>query len=182
MISPSGPRVLIACGEERVDFGVGEVSEDLVAGAFGWDREDPLDRSCVLGVIQREVGKQGMDRCEALVAGCWLVVAVMFEMFEECGDQHTVEVADIETARRFAGPVGGEAEQQAERELVCGDRVRAGSTLGDQALREVGLQGRCEHRHGRVPYRVSSRSAADAINSGAADRYQYVSAGATWPR
>ena len=136
----------------------------------------------VFGVVEGEVGEQRVDRGEAVVACRRPVVPIGFEMVQEGGDQWGVEIGDVKGAGRRPGPLGSEAKKQSERDLVGGDGVRAGSPLADQPVGEVGLQGRSQRAHLVVPNRESSRSAAKAISSGAADRYQYVSAGLTWPR
>ena len=69
--------------------------------------------------------------------------------------------------------VGGEGQQQPEGDLVGADRVRARGALADQPVGEVRLQRRRERGSSLCsePERAS-RSAARAISSGAADRYQ----------
>ena len=67
----------------------------------------------------------------------------------------------------------GEDQQQPERVAVGGDGVRAGLALADQPVGEERLQGRRERGHRqRLLAMRSSRSAARASSSGAADRYQ----------
>lgn len=75
-----------------------------------------------------------------------------------------------------------QAQQQLEGVAVGADRVRAGLPLGQQPLGEERLQGGSEQAHGSSPRVVSRRSAAMAMSSGAAQRYQYVEDGSTWPR
>ena len=40
VIAPSGPGVLVAGVQQRVDLGIGEVGEQVAFGSFGWDGED----------------------------------------------------------------------------------------------------------------------------------------------
>ena len=75
----------------------------MLLGAFGWDREHALDRVGVLGVVQREVGEQRVDRREPRVAGRDRVVAFVFEVVEERGDQRRVEIGEVQRAGRLAG-------------------------------------------------------------------------------
>jgi hypothetical protein len=89
--------------------------------------------------MQREVGEQGVDGGESVVAGLRCVVAVVFEVIEEGGDERRVEIVDVEATGRGAGLLGGEGEQQPEGEPVGVDGVRAGGALPDQAVGEVGL-------------------------------------------
>jgi hypothetical protein len=53
-----------AC-EQGIDFGVGEEADDGPVGAFGWDREHPLDEPGVLGAEQRGVGEERTQRGQA---------------------------------------------------------------------------------------------------------------------
>src|SRR5205809_95436 len=103
-------------------------------------------------------------------------------MVQERGDQRRVELGDVQLAGRLAGPLGGEAEQQPERLAVGGDRVLARAALRDQPIGEIRLHHGSECAHRTPPNRASTRSAASAISSGEADKYQYVSAGLTCPR
>jgi hypothetical protein len=48
--------------------------------AFGRDREYALDGCRVLGMAQRRVGEQRVDRCQPVVAGADAVVPVVFEV------------------------------------------------------------------------------------------------------
>jgi len=115
--------------------GFGEVGEEVFLGAFVRDREHALDRVGVFGVVQREVGEQRVDRREPVVAGRDRVAAFSFEVLEERCDQCCVEVGDIEIAGLFAGPLGGEAQQQLEGVAVGGDRVLACGALVDSGGR-----------------------------------------------
>ena len=140
VVAAAGPGGLVAGGEQRVDLGVGEVGQQVLGGPFVRDREHALDRVGVLGVVQREIGEQRVDRREPVVAGLDLVAAVVLEVVEERGDQRRVELRDVEFAGRGAGPVGGKPQQQLEGVAVGGDRVRARLALGEQPIGEERLQ------------------------------------------
>ena len=58
-----------------------------------------------------------------------------------------VEVGDVEPARRLAGALLGEAQQQPQRVAVGGDGARAGLALGQQPVGEERLQGGGEQAH-----------------------------------
>jgi hypothetical protein len=113
-----------------------------------------------------------VDGCETAVAGDHTVVAVVFEVVEERGDERRVEFGDVERAGGLGGAFGGEADEEPEAGLVGGDGVGAGVALADQAVGEEGLEGGGERAHRGAPKRASSRSAARPISSGEADRYQ----------
>jgi hypothetical protein len=70
----------VAGGEQRVDLRLGEIGEQVALGLLRRDREHPLDRGGVLGVLQGEVGEQRVDRREPVVAGLRRVAAVVFEV------------------------------------------------------------------------------------------------------
>ena len=50
----------------------------------------------VLGVAQRGVAEQGVDRRQPGVAGAGAVAAVVFEVVEEGADQRRVQVGEVE--------------------------------------------------------------------------------------
>ncbi len=63
----------------------------------------------MLGMAQRRVAEQGVDRRQAGVAGPRAVVAVVSQMGEERTDHVDVKVLDVESERRLAGAGLGEA-------------------------------------------------------------------------
>ena len=134
------------------------------------------------GCLERGVSEQRADRGQPRVAGADLVAALVLEVIEERADQRRLKIVDVEIARRGAGLLGDEGEQQPDRVAVCGDRVRARALLPDQPVGEERLQCRCEQAHRALPSLRSRRSAASASSSGAACKYQYVDPGLTWPR
>ena len=102
MVAPTGPGGLVAGVEQGVDLVLGEVGEEVAFGSLGWDREHPLDRRRVFGMLEGEVAEQRVDRREAVVAGGRAVVPVALEVVEECGDERRVELCDVQLAGRDA--------------------------------------------------------------------------------
>ncbi len=96
--------------------------------------------------------------------------AVVLELLEERRDQRLVEVVPVQVRRGCSGRVTREAQQQPQRVAVGDDRARAGVQLTGQAVAEERLQGRCDGCHRVTSRAVSSRPAASANSSGAADR------------
>jgi hypothetical protein len=166
---PGGP---VGCSEQRVDLGGGEEADQRAVVAFGRDGQHPLNQAGVLGVAQRGVAEQRMDRRQAGVAGTHPVAPIAFEIGEERSDELGVEIGQVEPAGWCAGALLREAQQQPQRVAVCGQGSRAGLALGYQPVGEERLQGRGEGAHHRSPAACSSRSAASASRSGAAERYQ----------
>jgi hypothetical protein len=109
----------------------------------------------MLGVTQRGVFEQGVNRGQPPVAGTGLVAAFAFEMVEERPDQLRVQIADVQARRPFAGARCGEGEQQPIGVPVAGDRVRAGVALSHEPVGEERLQHRRERGHGRLRSRSS---------------------------
>jgi hypothetical protein len=100
----------------------------------------------VFGVSERGVFAERVDRREAGVAGPRAVAPVVFEVGKERPDQRRVDVGEVELGRLFAGLFFDEAQQQPERVAVGLDGVRAGSSLVDQTVGEIGLWGRPHRR------------------------------------
>src|SRR5216683_1428123 len=123
-----------------------------------------------------------MDGGQTVVAGADAVVAVPFEVVQEGAHQRSVEISNIELAGLLMRPIGGIAKHEPDRVTVGSDGVRARAALPHQPVGEERLECGSEHAHGLPPKRSSRRVAASSISSGAADRYQYVPAGFTWPR
>jgi hypothetical protein len=126
VVAPAGPSGQVTSAEQRAGLGVAEVGDQVALGALGRDRQDTLDRACVLGVAQGKVAEQGVDRCQAAVAGRDAVAPVLLQVFQERGDQRRVEVGDVQAAGRLLRCAGSEGGQELEGELAGGDRVRAG--------------------------------------------------------
>lgn len=182
VVPAAGPGPAIARGEERVDLGVGQVRDEGALEALGRDGQHPGDRRGVLGVPARRIRKQGVDRREPVVPGTRPIAALALEMVEECGDQRPIKIAEVERGWCLGGPGGGEAEEQPERVPIRRHRVRAGPALAEQPLDEERLERWRKSGHHDLPAPTARRAAARSASSGAADRYQYVPAGLTWPR
>jgi len=140
-----------------MDFVAVEESDERAVGAFRWDREHALDVVGVLGMSQRGVSVERVDRREPGVAGACAVAAFGLEMVEERGDGCGVEIGDVERRRFAAAACGGEPQQQLDRVAVGGDRVRAGVALLEEPLGEERLHGRRERAHDCGSCAASSR-------------------------
>src|SRR6266571_2399847 len=141
-----------------------------------------MDELGVLRVVKGRVAKQRVDGCQARIPGAHTVGPLVLQVIEEAGDQAGIEVSDVELGRRFVRLLGREADQQPQGVAVGRHRFRAGVPLTGQPVGEEGLQGGRERTHDGSSRLRSKRFPARASNSGAADRYQYVLAGWTWPR
>ena len=131
----------------------------------------------VFGVVQRDVANSEWMAARRSLRVRDAVAALAFEVVQEGGDQRRVEMGDVELAGRLGGALGGEGEQQPEGVAVGGDGVRAGCALTDQPVGEEGLQAGASAVIVGLRSGACSRSAASAISSGVADRYQYVPLG-----
>jgi hypothetical protein len=172
VVAASGPAGPVRRGEQCLSLAGRQVGHRGLAEAGGRDGQDLLDQVRVLGVAQRGVAEQRMDRGQPRVAGPRAVTAVTTQVFQEGPDEGGVEVVQAQVARLGAGALLGEAQQQSEGIPVGGDGVAADLPLGDQPFGEERLQDRGERGHRALPGPVSSRPAARAGNSGVAVRYQ----------
>ena len=73
----------------------GEERDGAFLGAFARDREHALDQGGVLGVAQRAVVKEGVDRGEPDVAGAGGVRALLLEVLKKRADRRRVEIGDL---------------------------------------------------------------------------------------
>jgi hypothetical protein len=62
---------------QRVDVGVGQVGDQLLVDAFGWDGQDALDDGGVLRMGQGSEPEQGVHRRQAGVAGAHTVSPIV---------------------------------------------------------------------------------------------------------
>jgi hypothetical protein len=60
VVASSGPGGLVGGVQQRVGLGLGEVGDEGLVVAFGWDRQDSLDDRGVLGVVQGGEAEQGV--------------------------------------------------------------------------------------------------------------------------
>ncbi len=58
VVAAADPRGLVGGVKQGVELVVGEERDERVIVAFGWDRQDALDRGGVLGVAQGGVSEQ----------------------------------------------------------------------------------------------------------------------------
>ena len=80
--------------------------------------------------------EEGSDRGQPRIAAAGAVAALAFDVDQEVAHQVGVQIFDLEFRRRPAGPLAGEAQQQAERVAIAGDRVRARLHLGAEPVGE----------------------------------------------
>jgi hypothetical protein len=113
VVAPARPGRGVAGCEQRGEFGLGEVADQVALVPFGRDGEHALDRCRVLGMTQGRVGEQRVDRCQPVVAGADAVVPVVLEVVQERGDERGVQIGDVQLAGLLAGLPGGELQQQA---------------------------------------------------------------------
>src|SRR6478609_4252949 len=178
MVPSSGPGADVAGAEERVDLVVGQVGDEFAVEQLDRDGQDTLDRAGVLGVAERGVGEQRVDRRKAVVAGTYAVASYRLQVLQEGDDEGGVQVT-----RPFPRAVGGEAQQQTVGVSVGRDGVGACSPLDHQALREERFECWGEGGHRRTPAGwVPRRCATSSISSGDVLMYQYVSVMSTCPR
>jgi hypothetical protein len=130
VIAASEPGRPVWRGEQRVHFGRGEEADQCAVVAFGRDGQHLGDRLGVLGVAQRGVAEQRVDRGQACVAGAYAVASVALEVGEERGDEVGVEVGQVEPAWWGSGVLLREAEQQPQRVSVGGHGAWAALALG----------------------------------------------------
>ena len=182
LVAAAGPGGQVGGGQQGRDLVFGEVGDQGLVVALGRDRQDPLDVGGVLGVAQRRVLEQGVDRGQPGVAGPDAVAAVVLQVVQERPDRLRVQVGDVQPGRGLARALGGEDDQHLDGVPVGGDRVAAGLALQRQPVGEERLQRGGEGGHDSPCRWACSLSPASAISSGAADRYQYVCFGSVWPR
>ena len=174
VVAPADPAGAVGAGQEGVDFVLGQELHDGALGALGRDGKDACDEGGVLGMAEGGEAEHGVQRGEAGVAGADGVAALGLEVVQEGADELGVEVLELQPGRRPAGLLCGEGQEQLEGVPVGGHGVGAGLALADQPQREVGLEGWGELGHGRRLRACSSRAAAKASSSGAAETYQKV--------
>jgi hypothetical protein len=82
VVAPARPSGLVAGGQQRVDLRFGEVSEEVLLGPLGRDREDAPDGVGVLGVMERDVAEERVDGGQPVVARDGRVAALVLEVIE----------------------------------------------------------------------------------------------------
>jgi hypothetical protein len=58
VVAAAGPCRAVWSVQQRVEFGLGKEADQRPLESFGRDREDPLDRVGVLGMLERGVAEQ----------------------------------------------------------------------------------------------------------------------------
>jgi hypothetical protein len=131
VVASSGPGCGWRAGEQRVDLGSGEVGQDRLGVVLGGDREDPGDQLGVLGMPERGVAVEGVDRGQARVARLDAVGAALLEHRQERGDQLGIEDADVQVAGLDGGALVNVGQEQSQGVAVGADRVVARCALTD---------------------------------------------------
>ena len=92
MIASPGPGAAVGGSQQRVDLVLAEVGDHRAVEAFGWYRQHPGNDRGILGVLQRGVAEQRVDRGEAGVAGPGTVAAFGLQVVKERADQGCVQI------------------------------------------------------------------------------------------
>src|SRR5438128_10242066 len=181
-VASTDPAGAVGTGKQRVDLRSSQEGDQRLVSPLGRNGQHPLDHRSVLGVEERSKAEQGMHGGEADVAGGHGIAPLGLEVVQEGADERGVQIVQVELSGRPPRLVTGEAEQQPEGVAVCSYGVRARLALADKPLSEECLQGWSERAHTGCLSDWSRRVAARDSNSGVADKYQYVQAGAACPR
>ena len=96
VVAPAGPCRSVRGVEQRLRLGRREERDGAFLGAFARDREHALGQRGVLGVPQRAVVKERVDRGEPDVAGAGGVPALLLEVLKKRADRRRVEVGDLQ--------------------------------------------------------------------------------------
>ncbi len=86
VVASTGPGHAIGCGEQRLDLLLVQERDERPVGAFWWDREHALDVLGVLGMPERRVAEERMDRRQPGVPGPGAVATTGLDVIEERGD------------------------------------------------------------------------------------------------
>jgi hypothetical protein len=111
-----------------------EERDGALLRALAWDREHALGQGDVLGVPQRAVVKERVDRGEPDVAGAGGVRTLVLEVLEKRPDRRRVEVRDLQPGWWCPGCLVDVGQEEPERVAVACDRVRADASLTDQPV------------------------------------------------
>jgi hypothetical protein len=96
-----------------------------------------------------------MDRRQAHIATAGAVLAIAFQVIEECTKQRGVEIGHRQARRRLAQPLLRELQEQPKGIAIAGDGVRAGLALLHEPIHEERLhqRGQCGGGgHGRCSF------------------------------
>jgi hypothetical protein len=95
VVASPGPGRPIRSVQQGLHLLGGEEGDGSLLSAFRGDREHPLDQGGVLGVAQRAVLKERVDRGEANVARPGAVAALALEVLKERSDRGRVELREL---------------------------------------------------------------------------------------
>src|ERR1700722_11882312 len=136
----------------------------------------------MLGMSKRCVSEQRTDSSERGITSACAISPLLFKVVEEGADEWRIKIANVKLRRLDTSLLGREDQQQPQGVSVGRECMRASLTLAYQAFREERLQSWGKSGHVAPPRCRSRRCPTSVINSGAAERYQYVLTGSTCPR
>ena len=128
-VAPTRPRALIRRGQKRLDLDVRQKRNRCAVVALTGDRQDALDQATMARGPQRRIVEKGVDRREADIAAASTGATLLLEIIEKRADHRRVEIVQGHRRRRFAKPLLGKAQEQAEGVAVARDGVRTGPLL-----------------------------------------------------
>ena len=117
MIAPSGPRALIGCLEQGVDFVEGQkVDESPFVPLIG-DSQHLLNQVAFLGVEESGILKTGANGCQALIPAACTDLAIVLHIVEKVSDnEKTFPCPKVIAMKRhqFANATPGRSQEAKE--------------------------------------------------------------------
>jgi hypothetical protein len=114
VVPPAGPGRPVRTVQQRLGLVWVQERDGPSLAALGRDREHACDQSGVLGMPERAVLEERVDRPEPHVAGTGAVPTLGLQVIEERADHRRVELRELELRRSGAGSLLSKAwhEQQ----------------------------------------------------------------------
>src|SRR5579863_6482266 len=153
VVPPAGPRRAIRCREQCCDLVAVEEGHAAFDVPLVGHRKDLLAVQQVGWLADGNKAEEGPDRRQPRIPAARAVAASGLDMEQEVADELGIEILDPKSRWRVTCPLVSEAEQQAERVAVAGDRIGTCLHLGAKAIGEESLE---QRREGRDGHRLAS--------------------------
>ena len=185
MVTAACPGLLVGRRQQCPNLWTGQKHHQAARKPLTRNRQDSLNKRASVWLLKGHIAEKGVDCGKPKVTSPRTIFASFLKLVEESYNEWRIQIVEIQARWRLLERQLGILEKQLETISVGSNCVRAHLTLAHEPIGEEGFK-QCSQIatcfHGSLPRPRSSRAPATARSSGAAERYQYVSATCVWPR
>src|SRR5438105_9392016 len=140
MTATAIPSALVRSGEERLDVGARENTDEGTMVALAGRRQYPLDLRGTCGRLEGRIAEERADGGQTQIACAGFNVAGLLQVIQKCCHERCVDILECQLIRRFVQTLMSKPKQQPKGIPIRTDGMRTGLFLLHEPLGKESLQ------------------------------------------